>query len=58
MELLLYRENRLHLIEESDVVLLRPEEPGSLAPPGVDIDNRLTTLFDALSMVGNLSSLS
>ena len=39
-----------HLIAELDIVLLRPEEPGALITQGGDIDNRLKTLFDALSI--------
>ena len=39
-----------HLIAELDVLLLRPEEPGSVITQGGDIDNRLKTLLDALSI--------
>ena len=38
------------LIAELDIVFLRPEEPGSVISRGGDIDNRLKTLFDALSI--------
>lgn len=38
------------LIAELDIVFLRPEEPGSVITQGGDIDNRLKTLFDALSI--------
>ena len=38
------------LIAELDIVFLRPEEPGSVISQGGDIDNRLKTLFDALSI--------
>ena len=40
--------DRLHLICDLSITMLRPEEPGSLISKG-DIDNRLKTLFDALS---------
>lgn len=33
-----------------DIVLLRPERPGAIVSHGGDIDNRLKTLFDALSV--------
>ena len=42
--------NELRLIAGLEVVLLRPEPPGRLVTQGGDIDNRLKTLFDALSM--------
>jgi len=35
---------------ELEVVILRPEPPGRLITQGGDIDNRLKTLFDALSI--------
>ena len=38
----------LYTVAELDVVLLRPEKPGGVIRSG-DIDNRLKTLFDALS---------
>lgn len=37
-----------HLTAELDITLLRPGDPGVLA--GGDIDNRLKTLFDALTI--------
>ncbi len=42
--------SRNHLVAELDIVLLRPEEPGSVVTQGGDIDNRLKTLLDALSI--------
>lgn len=33
-----------------DITILRPEEPGSIVTFGGDIDNRLKTLLDALSI--------
>jgi Holliday junction resolvase RusA-like endonuclease len=37
-------------VAELSVVLLRPEPAGQLLTQGGDIDNRLKTLFDALTM--------
>lgn len=48
---------RLHLICELDITLLRPEAPGSVITQGGDIDNRLKTLFDSLRMPKNLNEL-
>lgn len=42
--------SRNHLVAELDIVILRPEEPGSVVTQGGDIDNRLKTLLDALSI--------
>jgi len=39
----------LHLVCRLEIVLLRPEEPGNIIKGG-DIDNRLKTLFDSLSI--------
>ena len=44
---------KLHLICELDITLLRPEAPGSVITQGGDIDNRLKTLFDSLRMPKN-----
>lgn len=41
----------LHLVCELDVLMLRPDAPGSLVKSG-DIDGRLKTLFDALQIPG------
>jgi hypothetical protein len=37
-------------VAELDIALLRPGAPGRIVTQGGDIDNRLKTLFDALSM--------
>lgn len=37
-------------IAELQITILRPEPPGNLITQGGDIDNRLKTLFDALTM--------
>lgn len=41
---------RMELIAELEITLLRPEPPGSIITQAGDIDNRLKTLFDALRM--------
>lgn len=41
---------KLHLIAELSITMLRPEPPGSIITQAGDIDNRLKTLFDALKM--------
>ena len=41
--------DKMHLVCSVDITMLREEPPGSLISGG-DIDNRLKTLFDALSM--------
>ena len=38
------------LVAQLNIVLLRPEDPGNVLASGGDIDNRLKTLFDALSV--------
>ena len=48
---------KLHLICELDITLLRPEAPGSVVTQGGDIDNRLKTLFDSLRMPKNQNEL-
>jgi len=48
---------RLSLICELNIILLRPEAPGSVITQGGDIDNRLKTLFDSLRMPKNLNEL-
>jgi hypothetical protein len=40
----------MNVVAELSVTLLRPEPPGGLITQGGDIDNRLKTLFDALTM--------
>lgn len=44
-------------IAELSLTLLRPEAPGNLLTQGGDIDNRLKTLFDALSMPRHANAL-
>lgn len=39
---------KLNLVCELDILLLRPEEPGGIVTQAGDVDNRLKTLFDAL----------
>lgn len=39
-----------HLVAELDILFLRPEEPGSLITQSGDVDNRIKTLLDALSI--------
>jgi hypothetical protein len=41
---------RLNIVAELKVTLLRPEPPGAIITQGGDIDNRLKTLFDALKI--------
>lgn len=41
--------DKLDLVCELDIVLLWPDEPGGIIHHGGDIDNRLKTLFDALT---------
>ena len=41
---------KLNLIAELSITMLRPEEPGSIITQSGDIDNRLKTLFDALKV--------
>jgi hypothetical protein len=40
----------MNVVAELSLVLLRPESPGQVITQGGDIDNRLKTLFDALTM--------
>ncbi len=39
-----------HLVADLDILLLRPGGPGDIVKDGGDIDNRLKTLFDALTV--------
>jgi hypothetical protein len=48
---------RLHLICELSITLLRPEAPGSVITQGGDIDNRLKTLFDSLRMPKHINEI-
>ena len=47
----------MNVIAELSVVLMRPEPPGSLLTQGGDMDNRLKTLFDALTMPRHTNAL-
>ena len=49
--------SRLSLVAELDITLLRPEEPGTILIQCGDIDNRLKTLFDALSVPAHENQL-
>jgi hypothetical protein len=42
--------NEMNVIAELNITMLRPESPGNLITHGGDVDNRLKTLFDALTM--------
>jgi hypothetical protein len=42
--------DRIHLVAELAILLLRPEQPGAIITQGGDIDNRLKTLLDALKV--------
>jgi hypothetical protein len=42
--------SRHHLLARLSITFLRPEEPGNLITEGGDIDNRMKTLLDALSV--------
>jgi len=48
--------DKLDLLCELEITMLRPEEPGSIISGG-DIDNRLKTLFDALSVPPYLNQI-
>lgn len=41
---------RICLVAELDILMLRPEAPGAIVTQSGDIDNRLKTLFDALKL--------
>lgn len=47
----------LDLVAQLEIVMLRPEEPGSIITKGGDLDNRLKTLFDALRKPKDLKEL-
>jgi hypothetical protein len=40
----------MNVVAEVSITLLRPEPPGGVITQGGDMDNRLKTLFDALTM--------
>jgi hypothetical protein len=47
----------MNVVAEISITLLRPESPGGLITQGGDIDNRLKTLFDALTMPRHINAL-
>ncbi|MDE1955329.1 MAG: hypothetical protein KGJ03_06385 [Betaproteobacteria bacterium] len=47
----------LHAVAEIKIMLMRPEAPGNLITQGGDVDNRLKTLFDALTMPRHANQL-
>lgn len=47
----------VNAVAELHITLLRPEPPGGLITQGGDMDNRLKTLFDALSMPPQVNAL-
>lgn len=49
--------SRIALAASLNITLLRPEEPGTIILQSGDIDNRLKTLFDALSVPAHESQL-
>ena len=48
---------KLRLVAELDISLLRPEPPGQLVNQGGDIDNRLKTLLDSLTVPSSPNAL-
>ncbi|MDB4877623.1 MAG: hypothetical protein JWM41_4069 [Gemmatimonadetes bacterium] len=48
---------QLQLVAELDILLLRPEPPGSLLNQSGDIDNRIKTLLDALKIPSEPNAL-
>ena len=48
---------KLRLVAELEIILLRPEAPGSIVTRGGDIDNRLKTLLDSMRMPHRKSEL-
>jgi hypothetical protein len=47
----------MNVVASLSLTLLRPEAPGSLLTQGGDMDNRLKTLFDALTMPRQTNAL-
>lgn len=47
----------MSVIAEISMLLMRPKAPGGLITQGGDMDNRLKTLFDALTMPRHLNAL-
>lgn len=48
---------KVYLVADINITLLRPEEPGSIVTQSGDIDNRLKTLFDALRIPQNRNEI-
>jgi hypothetical protein len=48
---------RLHMVAELGITMLRPEPPGRIVTQAGDIDNRLKTLLDSLKMPGEPGEL-
>jgi len=48
---------QMDVVAELDILLMRPEPPGQLLTAGGDMDNRLKTLFDALTMPRHVEAL-
>jgi hypothetical protein len=49
---------RIHMLAELDLTILRPGPPGELVSHGGDIDNRVKTLLDALRVPRESTALS
>ncbi len=49
---------RLELLAELDILILRPERPGRIVTSSADIDNQLKTLLDALSIPSQAQAIS
>jgi hypothetical protein len=48
---------RVYLVSDIEITMLRPEEPGAIITQSGDIDNRLKTLLDALRIPKNSAEL-
>jgi len=48
---------RVYLVSDINITMLRPEEPGAIITQSGDIDNRLKTLLDALRVPKNTMEL-
>lgn len=48
---------KISLIAELKIIMLRPESPGHIVTQSGDIDNRMKTLFDALRMPSSPSDI-
>ncbi len=49
--------SRIKFVASLDILLLRPEAPGSIISQSGDIDNRIKTLLDALKVPHELNAL-